>query len=515
MDFPILASAGPKTSRWTGPGALVLLLSGCGEAPVQTGRAETLIRLSDDDIKSTDPQAASDLATMRVAADQFEGLTRLDRFARVEGGLARRWQVSADGLEWTFWLHPDLRFSDGHPITAATIAHSLTRLRAAETASPLSELAAPLSGWRVISPTTLVISVSQPVPHLPELLAHPAFAALPLHRANWMAERPMTASGAFRLNSWSLSDRILLERNPAWHGGTAALAQVVWKPVTDSLSGMRMVLAGEADIAAEFPSSRLPDLRARHVPLVRIAAYRGTYYFSFNTRKPPFNDPRVRQALSLAVNRDWLANTLIASGVKPAHRLIPPPLAARCGQDQSDHPRPDLNQARQLLAQAGYGPQRPLRFTIRFNSDTDHRRTAVALAAMWKPLAVEAQLLNTEAALHFASMRRGDFELARSGWIGDFSAPENFLAVHRSGAGAVNYSGYSSPAFDAALSEAERIADPQRRACAMARAEAVLLADAPILPLWYYVSKSLVGPRVTGWTDNLANAHPSRTLGVK
>ncbi len=497
--------------------AALVLLAGCSSPAPQPRDTQTLVRLADDDIKSIDPQAASDLATMRIASEQFEGATRLNALGQPEPGLATQWQVSSDGLIWQFDLRPDLRFSDGRPLGAQDLVAAWQRLTNPRFNSPLAELARPIARMDAPQAQKLVVKLHHPMPHLPELMAHPALAALPLHRANWSSERPVTASGAYRLTEWVLGDHVLLDRNPAWHDGHAPIARIVWKPVSDSLTGMRSFLGNQADIASEFPASRLQDLKARLGPAVHIAPYRGSYYFAFNTRQPPFSDVRVRRALDLAVDRTWLTRSLMATGVTPAISVVPPELLKACPRPAAEAlPKATrLAQARALLHEAGYGPARPLRFSIRFNSDADHKRTAVALAAMWAPLGVSAELLNSEASLHFASLRRGDFELARSGWIGDVSAPENFLSIHRSDAGPSNYSGYSNRAFDDALAQAELDTNPQHRACAMREAADILTKDAPILPLWFYVSKSLVSDRVAGWQDNLANAHPSRTLWFK
>ncbi len=503
-----------RQAKWTG---LAMLLAACGAPAPQQRSEQTLVRLADDDIKSIDPQASSDLATMRIAAEQFEGATRLNAKGEPEPGLAMKWQASPDGLMWRFDIRPGLRFSDGQPIDPQALVATWQRLTDPRSASPLAELARPIARMSVADPHTLIVKLRHPTPHLPELMAHPALAALPIHRTNWTTERPVIASGAYRLTAWVLGDHVLLDRNPAWHDGHAPLAHIAWKPVSDSLTGMKTFLGQQADIASEFPASRLQDLKPRLGPAVHIAPYRGSYYFAFNTRRPPFNDARVRRALDLAVDRTWLTQSLMATGVAPALSVVPPALLKACERlVPAPLPMPArLAQARALLHEAGYGPAHPLRFSIRFNSDADHKRTAVALAAMWAPLGVKAELLNSEASLHFASLRRGDFDLARSGWIGDVSAPENFLSIHRSSAGPSNYSGYSNQEFDDALDQAEQEANAQRRACAMRKATDILASDAPVLPLWFYVSKSLVSDRVAGWQDNLANAHPSRTLWFK
>lgn len=503
-------------SRALGLVALALL-AGCAPQARAPLPRDTLVRVSEDEPKGLDPQSVSDLSSLRIAAEQFEGLTRIDAAGAVEPGLAQAWQVSDDGRIWQFTLRARLRFADGVPINAQNFVAGLARLRAPQTASPVASLFEAIESIRAESPQRVIVRLRHPFPALGELLAHPALAALPLHRRDWTHDRPMIASGAYQLTRWSLGDQIILARNPHWHDGAARVARVIWRPVNDGLTALRLFEAGGADTLGDFPSARLKRLRTQRGSAVHVAPYRGAYYFAFNTRRAPFDDRRTRLALSLAVERDWLARRMIATGVSPAWSVVPPGVSPLAPPRPfwADWPRARrLAAARVLLARAGYTTSHPLRFAIRFNSDTDHRRTAVALAAMWRPLGVETELLNSEASLHFASLRRGDFALARSGWIGDLSAPENFLAVHRSDAGPINYSGFADRRYDAALDRAQSIADPSARAAAMAAAETRLIAAMPVLPLWFYVSKSLVNPRIRGWRDNAANIHPSRTLWI-
>lgn len=505
---------------------LCALLAACSSGQEPSGASpgpDRMVRLADSEIRGLDPQVYSDLASLRVAADQFEGLTRFNGAGVAVPGLAERWTVSADGRMWRFALRDGLRFSDGVPITAPVFAQGWQRLHDPATGSPHGALFAAIADVLAEGDETVVVRLAAPFPQLPALLAHPAMAALPLHLAasgtqDWTAQRPLVTSGPYRTREWRLNDRLVLERNPRWHGGKAPVATVIWKPVDDALAGMRLFLAGDADISGDYPQSRHGWLMRTVPQAVRTGDYLGSYYFTLNTRRPPFDDARVRRALAMAVDREWIARALLPMGNAPAYGIVPPvlmggkasqpgwavwPLSARKAE------------AQRLLRAAGYGPARPLRFEIRINSSAEHRRMAVALAAMWKPLGVEASILNSEPALHFAAMRRGDFQMARSGWIADLPAPENFLAVHRSDAGDVNYSGFADTRFDAALDHAMATADPARRNAAMRVAEMRLLDAMPVIPLWFYRSGALVSARIGGWQDNAGNIHPSATLSLR
>ncbi len=508
--------------------ALCLLMTACGGADIPKRSDDALIRLGDAEVRGLDPQIISDISSARVAADQFEGLTRFNDMGEVEAGMAESWTVNPNGSQWVFTLRPSLKFSDGTAIDSSVFPKALARIRDKSSGSPQAPLFSVIQKIDV-SAGKVIVYLNNPFPQLPALLAQPAMAALPFHRIEakgeaWTADRPLVTSGPYRLTDWKLNQQMTLQANPYWYDGKPQMSSLIWRPVDNKQTAMRQILSGSADIATDFPSNRLAWLKENYPQLVRESGSLATYYFAYNLRRPPFNDARVRRALSAAIDRKWIAEKMIAAGNPPAWGLLPAALrpggAASNDATFNSDPQPKsraeiLQQSRRLLAAAGYGPSRKLRFEIRFNSSAEHRRAAVALATMWREIGVEASLLNSEASLHFEAMRRGEFEMARSGWIADLPAPENFLAIYRSDAGAQNYPGYQSRSFDAALDAALAEADPERRAQKMAHAEKILIADQPILPLYFYTSKSLVGADVNGWKDNIANTHPSHYLSKR
>ena len=484
--------------------------------------ADTLVRLGAGEIRSLDPALFTDATSAQIAYDQFEGLTRYNGKGEVVGALAQSWTTSSDGLVWTFRLRDGLTFSDGAPIRANLFPQLFTRVRDAENPSPHALLYTAVDRIEAPDAGTVRVVLAQPFPELPALFAHPSMAAVPMHIIDrkgegWTAERPLVVSGPYRLKSWTLNKELRLESNPRWHGGSPRIANIVWRPSGDSLSGMRTFLAGEADIAADFPENRRSWLEKRYPGVAHVFPIFGTYYVTMNVRKPPFDNVDVRTALAMAVERRWIVK-MLDSGNPPAWGMVPPGLSGLRDWRPAwaEWPRARrLAEARRLLARAGYGPQRPLNFEFRFNSSAQHRRVAAALATMWRDLGVEARMLNSEAGLHFDAMQRGDFQIARAGWLADLPAPENFLAIHRADAGPGNYSGYDSARYMTLLDAAMDEADPAARARKMRRAEVQLMTDMPVIPIMFYGTRALVGPRVGGWHDNIADMHPSVDLWLK
>jgi len=485
---------------------------------------EQIVRSAAGDIKGLDPHDIGDLTSSRIATEQFEGLTRHNAKGEIEPALARSWESSDDGLSWIFTLKQGLVFSDGHPINAEVFAKVYKRLVDPKTASPTKFLFENVESMTALDTQRLEIKLFSPAPNMPALMAYPSIAALPMHKIEqlgkegWTSERPMTVSGPYRLTQWLLNDHIKLERNPRWHDDSKIIPNVVWLAIEDSLSALRQHLSGRVDTTTSYPASRHVWLKENHPEITHSVPYLASYYFVFNTRKKPFDNKLVRNALSMAVERQWIVDKVIAAGNLPAWGLLPPGLGAK--QDYRPEwagwPREKrLAEAKKLLKKAGYGANNPLRFEIKFNSSAEHRRVAVAIASMWKDLGVEATMFNSEAVLHFASLRRGDFAVARIGWVADLPVAENFLAVHQTSNGDGNYSGYDSKRFNDLLAKGLRTADLTERNAIMKEAEKQLVADMPILPLYFYVTRSLVSQRIGGWYDNIDDIHPTRTLWIK
>lgn len=327
----------------------------------------------------------------------------------------------------------------------------------------------------------------------------------------------LVSNGAYSLVDVVPNDRITLARNPHFHGAAAvAIPQVAFLPTPDLASAVRRYAGGEIDSLADLPGDQMASLRRRFGDQVVLGPSLGLYALAVNTRKPPFDDLRVRRALSLVIDREFLCGRLWGDTMNPAYSLCPPGLdhygdpPQLAGRDTLPIDREE--EARALLAAAGFG-DRPLALTYRFNTSDNNRNTALAIADMWRGIGIETRLIYTDAKTHFAYLRDGgDFDVARMSWAADYADPQNFLFLLETGNDGLNPGHYSNPAYDALMRRAAAERDIGRRAELLARAETIALTDLPWIPVMHTRSKALIAPRLKGYHPNLRNAAPTRFL---
>jgi len=519
--------------------SLALALSACGRrdaTEVGADGARVLLRGNGPDPDSLDPHKARSMEAMVVLRDLFEGLTRLDREAAPAPGAAESWTLSEDGRVYTLKLRGNLRWSNGESLVAGDFVAGLRRLVDPATASQYAQLVdvivnagdiiagrKPPDSLGVNAPddSTVVITLVDPAPYLLGLLAHPACS--PLHRPSLakLGERfarpgEQVSNGALVLTEWLQGSYIRATRNPHyWDNAANKLDGVKYVQIGDENAELRAYRAGELHCTAVVPRGQFDWIRENLAAELRVAPQLSTYYFGFNLRKPMFQDLRVRRALSLAIDRDRLASSVLRVGELPAWGWVPPGTLDYQSQtfDYAKSAMQDrIAEARKLLAEAGYSAAKPLGFELRYNNGEVHTKLAVAVSSMWKDaLGAQVRLAGVEFKSLMQDVDSGDVDVFRLAWVGDYNDPYTFLQYLKSDFG-INLPRYRNPAYDQLLNEASQQVDPAQRRARLEAAERLALADHPLMPLYFYVNKHLVKPEVRGWYDNVMNVLYSRDL---
>jgi ABC-type oligopeptide transport system substrate-binding subunit len=505
-----------------------LFLAGAG---VSLG-ADVLRRGLGPEPDSLDIHQAQGLAALQVLRDTHEGLLTFDAAGEVAPGVAESWQVSADGLHYRFTLRADARWSNGDQLLAEDFVRGwqaalapASQARTAALLEPIRHAAAimrgaqdPLAlGVRAEGERLLLVELERPTPWLLELLAHPV--AFPLHRAatSDISKRPV--NGAFVVSEAVPHGHIRLSPNSHFHAADSVqLAGVDYLPIEDAGSELARYRAGELHITETIPPGRFQWLQVQLPQELHIAPYLGSFWLGINLRRAPLGDSAdLRRALSLALDRATLVRVVTGAGELPAWGVVPPGIGgfrppADPAADLADGER--QAEARRLFEKAGYGPQRPLDVQLRFNTSSQHRRLAVAVAAMWKQvLGVNTELLHEEWKVFVNNRRQGVVtQVFRGGWIADYADPTSFLDLFAGGA-ELNTTFYDNRQYDQLLLKAAGASGSQRLHL-VEQAEALLMRDTPVIPLYYYVSRHLVKPSVRGYQDNPRDVHLSRYLSI-
>ncbi|AOP44692.1 ABC transporter substrate-binding protein [Edwardsiella piscicida] len=491
---------------------------------VSLAAAQTLTRNNGSEPASLDPHRSESDVEFNILRDFFEGLLTLDGEGHLRPGLAARWQHSEAGRVWTFSLRPDLRWSNGEALTAQDLVFSWRRLIDPATASPyatflvnmgiknaaaIQEGALPPSALGVAAPDarTLRVTLDQPLSTFLPMMVHPTLVplnprVLARYGDKWTQPGHFVGNGAYTLKQWVINERLVGERNPHyWDDAHTVIHQVVYLPIVSETAGVNRYRAGELDMTS-LPSALFASLKQSLGEQVQIFPKLGTYYYHFNTRRAPFDDVRVRQALNLGLDKEIIAQKVLGQGQRPAWLFGSDDIGGMAlrAPDYARWPRETrLARAKALLAEAGFGPGNPLRFTLLYNTSEGHQRIAIAAASMWKKnLGVEATLNNQEWKSMLDTMRSGHFDVVRNAWVADYDDPAAMLNTFRSG-DSNNTPQYSNPRFDAVLAQASASQDPAARQRLFQQAEALLAEDVPTIPLYHYVSVRLVKPYVGGY----------------
>lgn len=539
-----LAGCGDRDGDFGAPGdrrprpvELVLLEDGRPD-PAVLAEEQVVHRGNGEEPETLDPHLATGVPASHILRDLFEGLTTESPGGEIIPGVALRWNISRNARTYTFYLRRDLTWSSGEPLTGEDFLYSLRRAADPRTAANAANMLLPIHNARevlagelpaeelgvaLLDEYTLQITLTGPTPYFLGLLNHPI--AYPVNRANVERfgdefSRPgnLVSNGAYVLSRWAPQVEIVLDKNPLYREAAQTIVERVhYYPIEDLSTEVKAFRAGEIDWTNEVPNNQFKWLQKNYPDELVVSPWTGSYFFGYNlTREPFIDNPSLRMALSLAIDRGILTDKVAQFGEQPSFSLVPPgmdgyvpfvPEYADWSQEEREH------EARRLYEQAGYSAERPLRVEIRYNTSENHKKMALAVASMWKQvLGVNSTLVNEEFRVFLQNrVQKVVTEVFRAGWISDYNDPYSFLEMFRTSHGRNDY-GYSNSTFDALLDQIGMERVRARRERLMFEAERTLMSDHVIIPVYTYVTKRLVSRRLRGWRNNVMDHHPTRHM---
>lgn len=495
-------------------------------AGTELSELQRIVINNGSEVATLDPQKGEGVPESNVMRNLLEGLVETDNNGQLVPGVAKQWK-SEEGRIWTFTLRDDARWSNGQPVTAQDFVYSWQRLADPKTASPyasylqaahvanvdaiLSGKAAPAElGVKALDDRHLQVTLSEPVPYFVAMLAHSAMK--PVYRPaieqwgeQWTQPQHYVGNGAFTLSDWVVNEKIVVKRNPQyWDNAHTAIEEGVFLPLSSENSDINRYRSGGTDMTnSAVPPELFKKLQQDLGDEVKISPLLCTFYYEINNKKAPFDDARVRAALKLTLDRDIIAQKIMGQGQIPAYGLTPPfthgiTLSPPAWAQQTQSER--NASAKQLLADAGFNQQNPLRFTLLYNTSEQNKRQAIAAASMWqKNLGAVVTLQNQEWKTLLETRHQAQYDVVRATWCADYNEPSTFLNMLLSGS-SINTAFYQSPAFDQLMKQTLTTSDEAKRAALYQQAEAQLDKDSPIVPVYYRVSVRLVKPWVGGFT---------------
>jgi len=486
-----------------------------------------------------DPHRAEGVPASNVLRDLFEGLVMEDPSGRYIPGAAKSWTLSKDAKTYIFKMRENGKWSNGEDVTAEDFVFGLRRSVDPATLSNYSSMLYPIKnardivlgkkkpealGVRAEGPHTLVIELEEPTPYFLSLLTHSTTYAA--HRptierfgAQFTRAGNLVGNGAFKLEEWRVQSHIRLTRNKEyWDNNNTVLEEVYYYPLDDVNSSFKRYRAQELDFTETVLAEQLPWIRQCLPQDLKLSPYFGSYYYGFNNTQPPFkNKPKLRAALSMAIDREVITDIILGAGQIPAYSLVPPVKTFKATPASwAEWTQEERNQEAQKLYHAsGFSKDSPLEVEILYNTSENHKRIALAIAAMWKQtLGVRTTLRNQEWKVFLQTRRlKQDTQVYRAGWIGDYDDPYTFSQLLHS-ENEMNHPGYSNEKYDELINLAATKNAGEERLEILRQAERIMLEDMPIIPLYFYVSSHLIKPWVSGLEGNVMDHHYSKYVSI-
>lgn len=489
--------------------------------------------------ESLDPSLVQGQPEEEILGDLMTGLMDSDVMGRPVPGMATHWETSSDGRTWTFHLR-QAQWSDGTPLTADDFVFSWQRLVDPKTAAIYAYFAylfrngravnagrMPVTalGVRALDDHTLQVELEHPAPYMLEMATHMTLNPQPRHVVQakgraWAQAGNYVGNGPFVLKEWVPNGHITLEKNPLFYDASnVALKKVIYYPTDDYGAALQRLRAGELDFQMKMPPERIDWIRQNMPELLDpVPQLTGDFIF-VNLHRKPLDNLVVRKALNLAINREAICNRVLRGAFVPAYNLVPPTTANYPGGVFlyfKDSPYPArLEEARALMRQAGFGPGNNLSTTMMIRATTAgaYRSASAALQQMLAQIYVNVSILPNDMMMFYDTVQAHDFDLAYSGWGADFDDASSFLELFVTG-GSMNSGYYSNPAYDAAIASAQQDTDLVSRGRKLAAAEAILLHDQAILPLYFWTAQELIQPYLKGIKANPIDYHRSRWVRI-
>lgn len=492
--------------------------------------------------KALDPHLVTGVPENRIISSLMEGLISYhpSNDLEPEPGVAERWEHNADFTVWRFQLRENARWSNGEPVTAGDFVYSWQRILSpalgAEYASMLYVIRNAEAfhqgqindfsqvGVRALNPRTLEVTLAGPTPYFLNMLKHYSFfpvnprvverfGGMTNRQNSWSTAENYVGNGPFRLTQWTTNQVIKVAKSPTyWDAARVRLNEIHFFPIENVRTEETAFLAGRLHLTSTVSPDRIPTFQRENAEQLKIDPYLGLYFFRINVTREPFNDPRVREALNLAIDRRMLVERVTQGGQAPASGIVPPGLQNYPASQQVQF---NLQRARQLLAEAGFPGGRGFpRKEILINTSEAHRKIAEAIQAMWREnLGIDVGIYNQEWKVYLDSQSQLNYDLSRAGWIADYAYPMTFLEIFTTGNGN-NDTGWSNAQYDALIQQARTASTEPQRMQLMQQAERLLLTELPVIPIYWYTRIYLKDPRVQGWNPTLLDNRPYKYVSI-